>query len=212
MRPIDQIEIVRSSFSAAEPWARPARASSAKLRDSSTGSPARLETTFTPYHDGHRLIVVFSCNDDEIVSNYEERDQPLYEEDVVEIFLAPAALTEYFEIEVSPRGTVFDARVHSPDLDRSTMRADRSWDCAELFAGVRITRGEGELFTVETAVVIPFASLDVEPPRAGAVWRANFFRIDRSESHGDSFSAWQPTGKTPPDFHVPEAFGKLVFR
>jgi hypothetical protein len=212
MRSIDRIEITRSTFSAAEPWARPGGASGARLRDSSTGSPPRLETTCTPFHDGHRLIVLFSCRDDEIVSTYEERDQPLYEEDVVEIFLAPATLEEYFEIEVSPRGIVFDARVQSPDLERSTMRVDRRWDCAELFAGVRITRGESELFTVETVVVIPFASLEVDPPGPGAEWRGNFFRIDRSASHGDSFSAWQPTGRTPPDFHVPAAFGKLVFQ
>ena len=52
----------------------------------------------------------------------------------------------------------------------------------------------------------PFAAL-----KKSDEWRANFFRIDRSAAHGDDFSAWQPTMKTPPDFHVTEAFGVLRF-
>ena len=41
--------------------------------------------------------------------------------------------------------------------------------------------------------------------------RANFFRVDRSETHGDEYSAWNPTMKDPADFHVVAAFGKLEF-
>jgi hypothetical protein len=48
-------------------------------------------------------------------------------------------------------------------------------------------------------------------PVAGETWRANFFRIDRHPELGDEYSAWQPTMRSPADFHVGEAFGTLKF-
>jgi hypothetical protein len=65
-------------------------------------------------------------------------DAPIYEQDVVEVFFAPDETTRYFELEVSPRGTVFDARVESPDGNRATMHVDRGWDCEGLVAAVRL--------------------------------------------------------------------------
>jgi hypothetical protein len=58
---------------------------------------------------------------------------------------------------------------------------------------------------------IPFASLGIDPPKPGDSWRANFYRIDRSTQRGDEFMAWRLTHKSPPDFHVPSAFGRIVF-
>jgi alpha-galactosidase len=65
---------------------------------------------------------------------------------------------------------------------------------------------------VETVIRVPFASIERSKAADGEVWRANFFRIDRSATHGDEFSAWQPTMRNPPDFHVPAAFGELRFQ
>jgi alpha-galactosidase len=43
-----------------------------------------------------------------------------------------------------------------------------------------------------------------------APWRANFFRVEGN--HEPRFySAWQPTKTPNPNFHVPEAFGTLLF-
>ena len=158
------------------------------------------------YYDDDFLTVVFDADDDEIVATYLGHDEPLWQEDVVEIFLAPEGLTPYFEIEVNPLGTTFDARIDSPDGVRATMKTDLAWTCEGLFAALR--RDDGK--RVQIVIRIPFASLN-KRPNAGDEWRANFFRIDRSAAHGDDFSAWQPTMKTPPDFHVAAAFGALRF-
>ena len=57
---------------------------------------------------------------------------------------------------------------------------------------------------------IPFAAFpEVNPPKPGDVWRGNFYRIDRAEP--PEFTAWSPTLETPPNFHVPERFGYIVF-
>ncbi len=82
-------------------------------------------------HDGERLFVAFACEDAAIVASHTGRNAPIYEEDVVEAFLAPGAdPRRYFELETSPRNAWFEARVESPDGRRDTMRVDRDWVCA----------------------------------------------------------------------------------
>jgi len=196
----------RGEFAMEDPWAVPAGSERVALRKSSDGSPPRLPTTVAVYADEQCLDVLFTAEDDEVVARYLGHDEPLYEEDVVEIFIAPHDRHHYFEIEVNPLGTTFDARIDSPDGVRDTMRADTSWDCPQLFAAIRRTPRRAE-----TIVRIPFSCLGVRPPAAGEQWLGNFFRIDRSRVHGDEFSAWMPTMKSPPDFHVVAAFGKIVF-
>jgi len=155
-------------------------------------------------HDGERLCVAFRCAAASIVATYTGRNEPIYEEDVVEAFLAPGGDPHrYFELEANPIGAWFEARVENPD-GRATMRVDRDWICRDWERSVRIRTGGWD---VEWA--IPFASLGATPPTTGGLWRANFYRIDRA--NGGAFSAWSPTGADPPDFHVPARFGSLVF-
>jgi hypothetical protein len=162
-------------------------------------------------HDGERLFVGFDCEDVAIVASHTGRNAPIYREDVVEAFLAPGADSRrYFELETSPRNAWFEARVVSPGGQRDSMRVDRNWVCAGFEHAVQSVgrRGEGgESWSAEWA--IPFASLGVAAPRAGDPWRANFFRID--QAHGGEYSAWSPTLADPPDFHLPDRFGTLVF-
>lgn len=198
--------IRRAEFSIEEPWAVPPACERIALRRAVDGAPPRLATTVAVYADSHYLNVLFHAQDDGVVATYLKHDQPLYEEDVVEVFLAPSDPRRYYEIEVNPLGTTFDARIDSPDGVRATMKTDLSWDCRCLFAAVRKVPG-----ILDFVLRIPFAALRARIPAPGEEWRGNFFRIDRSPSHGDEFTAWQPTMKTPPDFHVPAAFGRLVF-
>jgi cellulose/xylan binding protein with CBM9 domain len=201
---VDALVVRRAEFSLEEPWSVPAGCEPVPLRLATDGSAPRLATAVTVYFDDVCLNVLFTGADDHVVATHFLHDAPLYEEDVVEAFLAPETLTDYFELEVSPFGTLFDARIESPDGDRKTMKADRAWTCEGLFAAVR------RVDTFEVILRIPFASLGRTTPVSGETWRANFFRIDRSPST-DEFSAWQPTMRVPPDFHVPAAFGTLRF-
>jgi hypothetical protein len=204
--PVPVLDVPWGEFSIEEPWAIPSACVPAALTRATDGGAPRLATTVAAYYDDDFLTVVFDAEDDEIVATYLGHDEPLWEEDVVEIFLAPEGLTPYFEFEVNPLGTTFDARIDSPDGVRATMKTDLAWTCDGLFVALR--RDDGK--RVQTVIRIPFASLK-KHPNAGDEWRANFFRIDRSATHGDDFSAWQPATKTPPDFHVTAAFGTLRF-
>ena len=210
MRRMSTIVVPRASFSIEDPWSVPPACQPVRLVRATDGSAPRLATSVAAYYDREALTFVFSAADDHIVARYFAHDEPLWEHDAVEVFLAPRQLTEYFELEVNPLGTTFDARIESPDGHRGTMRTELEWTCEGLFAAVRRDIESSGAMTLETAIRIPFASVG-GAPAAGAEWRANLFRIDRHPEEGDEFTAWQPTMKTPADFHVPATFGVLRF-
>ena len=173
-----------------------------RLTDASTGGRPRLATSVRAGLRGGALCVRFDARDDGVVATLTERDAPLWTEDVCEVFLSPdETVRVYYEFEVNPLGTRFDARVESPDLRRATMIVDTDWTCEGFSA--RVTRRPG---LWSASLTIPLASMcrGVGPPR---VWRANFYRVDRGAR--DEFSAWSPTHADPPDFHIPERFGIL---
>jgi hypothetical protein len=191
--------IPRGEFSIAEPWAIPPQCHPTPLRRATDGLAPDLSTDIITYYNDEYLTILFRAEDDEVVATLYEHDAPLWQEDVVEAFLAGDSAT-YYELEVNPLGTTFDARIESPDGVRATMRTDLSWTCDGLFAAIRRQGG-----IAVTVLRVPFAAIGGRPSRA------NFFRVDRSRAHGDEYSAWNPTMTTPADFHVVAAFGALVF-
>lgn len=203
--------VPRARFDMDDPWATPPECSPVRLRRATDASAPRLATSVTAWFDDEYLTVLFCATDDHIRATYHKHDDPLYEQDVVEVFLAPDGLQRYFELEVSPHGVTFDAAIESPSGTRDGMRADRSWTCEGLFVALRKVNESGGTMSVDTVLRIPFSALERAVPRDGETWRGNFFRIDRHPEHGDEYSAWQPTMKDPADFHVAAAFGVLRF-
>ncbi len=175
-------------------------ASSSSLVDVVSGFEPVQATRFQVAHDAGELRVLFVAEDEHPWANYKRRDDPLYEEEVVEIFLDPVGdLEAYFEFEVNPNNARLDLVLRRV---RSGYRKDFRWICEGFSSEVRIADG---IWTTEIA--IPFASLgDVVP--AGE-WRANFYRIDRPQGKPWELSAWSPTRVAA--FHVPQRFGILTF-
>jgi hypothetical protein len=153
-----------------------------------------------------RLLVRWECEDPDIWCSMRERDMPLYEEEVVEVFIAPGEGDphHYFEFEVNPDGTLWDGEILSPNLSREGMVSREEWNSQTLdwsaWRDDRYGRWGGEMS-------IPLDELAPEgiPP----VWRLNVYRIERPQAGKAEFSAWAPTMKTPADFHVPRMFGRL---
>ncbi len=207
----ETLVVPRASFDMEEPWSTPRGCAPVRLRRATDAAAPRLATSVAAWHDDRSVTFLFSGSDDHIYATYHHRDDPLYEQDVVEVFFAPEALTRYYELEVSPHGTIFDAIIDSPDGVRATMHADKAWTCAGLVVAVRKVIESSGVMTFDTLIRVPFASIGRSVPADGEVWRANFFRIDRHNELGDEYSAWQPTMKEPADFHVAAAFGTLRF-
>jgi hypothetical protein len=148
------------------------------------------------------LRVRFEAADSNPAATLTQRDAPLYEEEVVEVFLEPFGdLETYFEIEVNPLNAVLDLMLRR---NRSGYLKDTRWQCEGLRTAVTRTV---DGWSAELS--IPFSSIVLEPPRAGTRWRVNFLRIDRPEHRERELSAWSPTRV--PNFHVPQRFGVLEF-
>jgi len=175
-----------------------------RLADAVTGGRPRLATSVRVGRRDGALCVRFDGRDAGVVATLAGRDDPLWTEDVFEVFLASEDPPRvYFEFEVNPLGALFDARVESPALARASMRVDASWDCPGL--AVRVTRRPDRWSALLTIPLEPWCGAS-EPVRL----RANFYRIDRGGT--DEFTAWSPTFAEPPDFHVPDRFGVLRLR
>ncbi|HEY6066243.1 MAG TPA: carbohydrate-binding family 9-like protein [Thermoanaerobaculia bacterium] len=175
------------------------------LRDATTGAEPRLRTAVRVGVRDGLLLVRFDGRDDGVVATLRNRDDPLWTEDVYEVFLTPLdPPVRYFEFEINPLGALFDARVESPDLARRTMSVDTGWNLAGLQGTSRVREGRWS-----ATLKIPIAPL-LEGGAAPRLWRANFYRVDRGTGNSrDEFSAWSPVEREPADFHEASRFGRL---
>jgi hypothetical protein len=188
-----------------------AQASEVTLGNSFDGHRPALRTTARLLYDDANLYVAFDCEDPDVWGTLLKRDDPIYNEEVVEIFLdANADGRTYNELEVSPHNTVFDAY-----FPARRQGQDNAWDSGMKSAvKVRGTidnpsdRDEG--WSVELQIPIArLAEVPHVPPRPGDRWRFNLYRLehlDRKQVEGQAFSPLYQG-----DFHNLPRFGWLVF-
>ncbi|MDR6879109.1 carbohydrate-binding family 9-like protein [Bacillus sp. 3255] len=177
---------------------------SGRLVEVVTGGRPRLETRFRACWTTDALHVRFECEDDHVVATMVRRDDPIYEEDVVEVFLDPKGTgREYYEFELSPRGVEFDALIRN-DLE-GRIEADIAWDAQGLHTSVSDAADGWRHYELQ----IPFADLLEGSPLPGTDWGWNVYRIDDDVEGNRHYWAWSPTGKV--NFHIPQRFGTLVF-
>ena len=169
--------------------------------------PALQQTTARACWDVEALYIRFDCLDRDIWGAYTRRDDPIYDEEAVEVFIAPgsAAPVRYYEFEISPNGVLLDALIDNPTSRRTDLRANFAWDCP----GLRWWAGRDDLAgRWWAALAIPWAAIG-PPGMPAAIWRANFYRIERPRDAAPEFSCWSPTYTEPADFHRPAYFGTL---
>jgi alpha-galactosidase len=151
------------------------------------------QTLYLHFTARYRAITVFTDSD----SNG-RRDQ-MWDRDVAEVFLQPPGSPEhsYKEFEVSPNGLWIDLDI-APGQKR------------DLHSGLRRRAAIDEAAKIWRAeLAIPMKSLTshFDPHEE---WRANFYRVEGA-SEPRFYFAWRPTMTPQPNFHVPEAFGRLRF-
>ena len=126
------------------------------------------------------------------------RDQ-LWDRDVVEVFIQTDATQQrrYWEFEISPNGMWIDLEI-SPEGKRDPKSGMKS----------HIVHSRPEkLWIAMIGLPINIFTTYFDPP---ANWRVNFFRVEGADEPR-FYSSWQPTHTPQPNFHVPEAFGWLLF-
>jgi arylsulfatase A len=183
-----------------------------------TWGPDAIATSFRALSTRAGLAVRYDVSDPSPWHTLARRDAPLWNEEVVELFLDVGATgRSYAEVEWNPANTVVDLWV-----DRHENRFDRDWNVAGLESRVHTRRDAAGHVTGWTAVaLLPWRALAAKapagtalPPKPGERWRFNVFRIERPGGPGEpakdaQYLAWSPTGY--PSFHVPLAFRELVF-
>lgn len=189
-----------------------------ELRDPLNGRQGRYRTTARLLYNDRHLYLAFQCEDQLVWGMHTERDAPVYEEECVEAFLCPTAQPRiYYELNVSPRNTVFDALIlngRPVGGPRVNFIGLHDYTCAGLLTQVRVNGPLGQPgasgWSVEYA--IPFSSLvGAKPgaPQSGEVWYLNLFRIDAPQPDKPEHYSWVPTEAI--DFHRPWCFGILKF-
>ena len=80
-------------------------------------------------YDNLFLYAAFEVEDKDVFSFFENRDDPLWHEDVVEIFVKPSVDSRvYYEYQFSPAGQIFDARWPSFSSARCKSLRYKRWD------------------------------------------------------------------------------------
>jgi hypothetical protein len=187
------------------------------LVDNKTGlvpEDSNLLTFVKAGYDDQYLYIAFVCNDMDIWSTFTERDQHLWKEEAVEVFIdTDSIVNTYVEIEVSPRNIWFDSYiVDSLDIDvKATAQFNLTdFRCAVDVKGTLDNRNDTDIkWVVEMAV--SFLDLSIKSDGGymqGKKWRINFYRINRDGNGGPTDLAWSPTGGR---FHRPSVFGYLIF-
>jgi hypothetical protein len=171
------------------------------LVDVVTGGKVQEPTQVRTCWDSSAFYVRFECRDDYVVSEFTNRDDPLYEQDVVEVFIDEEGTgRRYLELELSPSNVVFDAIIQN---DHGKISLNTSWDADGLETSVHL-EGDLRIYVIK----LPFTNLQ-QTPQLGTKWRINFYRIDEDRNSNRYYQAWSPTGAV--DYHIPACFGTLLF-
>jgi hypothetical protein len=178
--------------------------------DNRTGAARGPETWAKIIYDDTYLYFAFYCADDNIWSTYTQRDQHLWTEEVVEVFIqADLRHPSYLELEVNPLGTMLDIFL----IDTRKPLKYESWNSSRLLWAVQVDgtvdgRPGDKAWTCEIA--LPHEDVVTapnNPPKQGDRWQLNLYRVENRPNRAGL--AWSPTLK--PDFHVPAQFGEIVF-
>ncbi|NKB90313.1 MAG: hypothetical protein GKS06_19070 [Acidobacteria bacterium] len=176
-------------------------------------------TAFRALATADALWLRFDATDDLPWFTMTGRDDKLWEEEVVEIFIDPDGdQRNYVEVEVNPANALCDLMVASayPRLD-----ADIDWDFPGVETRVKDLQDGGVVVGWTALVRLPWAGFssvpgtDVAlPPHSGDSWTFNVFRIKRPGGPSDPerdlvLNAWSPVPAN--SFHVPEVFRTMEF-
>ena len=188
------------------------------LKENRSGYEVReagLQTVVKACYDDSNLYFFFVCNDPDIWTSFTQRDEHLWENDAVEIFIDVDDVPEtYVEIEVSPANVLFDSYIVDPvkiDVPKTAQFNLNGIKTVVAVSGTLNERGDKDNYwSVEVA--IPFADLANENTKevtTATEIRINFYRLDKNQGLEPMSFAWSPTFAR---FHEPAYFGVLTFK
>jgi len=176
----------------------------------------KQKTTVKMVRTEDTLYVGYEAEDTDITALFENRDDPTYKDDCVEIFIKPNQETDsYFGMEMNARGVLYDYFYPFPKgLDK-----DLNFEGVQLKTTLRGTlnqRNDRDTgWILEVAIPFKnFSQLSKRPvPESGEKWRVQVNRWDGTEDAGGRrLSMWCHPGLRKANPHNPERFGIVTFR
>ena len=163
--------------------------------------------------DDDHLYAFVQVEDPDVASQYTGRDDPLWKEDVVELFIdADRNRRGYVELQVNPRGAHFDAWFPVTRARPHHFEWNGGMRSAVVVHGTLDERGNHDRgWDVEIAIPLADAKgmdqgMKVSiPPAVGDRWRLNVIRVDKPRKGGIAAASWSPI--TIADFH---ALGRML--
>ena len=183
-----------------------------ELKDVTSGAEISKKAKAKMLWSENYLYVLFDVEDDHIWGTYQNNDDPIYDEEVVEVFitLGEDDPKNYLELQFSPFGVKFDAKVKNPTGSRHDegFEVDKSWDSNLEFVQSIIETDHHDEYKIGrwlTQVKIPAKEIGQRGFISGDKLRGNLFRIDGYPKQ-NSYQALVPNLESVPNFHTPKKF------
>jgi Carbohydrate family 9 binding domain-like len=179
-----------------------------RLNDGSGSAQNRVEAKLI--WDDERLYFAFDCEDTDVFATMKRRDEHLWEEEVVEMFIDPDGDGKnYLELEVNPLNTFLDIFILTPvvPIPYESYTIPAKW-AVNVKGSVNDSSDRDGGWTAEIELPLKEAVTAANlPPKDGDKWRLGLYRIERRPKL--ELIAWSPTLK--PSFHTPARFGEITF-
>lgn len=169
--------------------------------------------------DDTYLYVAFISEDTKIWGTFQNQDDPLYKEDVVEVYIDPDGDGEnYIEVEVNPLNTIFDLWLTKPYSQGG--KSNVPWTMEGLVTAISVNGTISNNSDVDTVwiceMAMPFSEMAFAapsmnfPPLENEFWKFNLYRFDRTSTNNSTGEAtgWSQTNGGQ---HEPSKFGAITF-
>eukprot|EP00164_Ancoracysta_twista_P000070 GFYU01000094.1.p1 GENE.GFYU01000094.1~~GFYU01000094.1.p1 ORF type:complete len:253 (+),score=44.68 GFYU01000094.1:323-1081(+) len=169
-------------------------------------STVRHQTISTLCHDDGKIVVSYTAQDTLLWNTYHNCNDPLWEQEVVEMFLAEGheVATHYLEVELSPFDVLYVSKITNTRGYCGSDLGHDMIDCAE--SGIDHTASKiAQGWQASLAVPLSLVTDDVTQTK----FSLNLFRTDLAtdDTHGPiEYSCASSTFADPPCFHVPKYF------
>lgn len=186
---------------------------------STDGSAADYPTKVKIMPDANYLHVDFVCEKDAFVAqNYlHEHNQPLYNQEVFEVFIAAGKEDpiEYLEVEINPNNATWVGRINNPSLGSKNDLKGEIYALEQ--SQIKFSAQQGKK-NWSGSLSIPWTLIGKEKSQH---YRLNFYRIVSKKAHDKQdwvcnpdnceFLCWSATlSGAIPAFHRPRRFGLLT--
>jgi len=163
--------------------------------------------------DAQALYVGFDADDTDITAQFQQRDDPTFRDDAVEIFINPDPKQEtvYYGFEMNARGVLYDYLNYNSRTLFKRFDATGVQIATSLRGSLNVRNDTDSGWSLEA--MIPwgnFEELSRRPPVAGTVWKANLNRWDGVQPDR-RMSIWSDPQNSDSWPHVPARFGEIVF-